>query len=186
MTDLIRLIVEIVQLLFPFRLVSPWERGVFYVFGRTWLTVGAGCYPVLPWFMDIRKVLVKPQPWPIPLQGITLRDGRHLTFSATATLTVFDPVAALENVAEWQESSMEKISGLISDELAVVDTQRFEPSYGKRSNLIEELRKKANEMTSEFGVRVDKIQFPNFLIGVRTYRLLVERATFTETTIGVM
>lgn len=177
MPDLIRALVDLLQMLWPFRLVWQWQRGVYYVCGRSWRTVGPGVWPSVPWFMDVRAVNVCPGIYQTPLQTVTLRDGRLLSFSATATAEVEDPVAVWNKVERWTETTVELVSGLLSDRLADADPARFDPAPGVRAELVEELRAAADAETARFGVRVRAIRFANFALGVRTYRLLNEQAT---------
>lgn len=185
MTDILRLIVDIFQSVWPFRLVGPWAKGAVYVFGRYQGWVSPGCYPFVPFFMEIVPVTVVPSVWGGPLQTITLRDGRVLIFSPMVTLTVEDVNLAMNTVTEYTESCMEIVSGVLSEWLADADPDRFDPGTGKREVLVEELRLVADEETRVYGVRVERITFPNFALGVRTFRLLQDRATFAEAKIGV-
>lgn len=186
MGDLARILVEVLTLLWPVRLVHQWERGVRYVCGRYWSTVGPGAKLVLPWFTEVRVVPAVPSVWGTPLQTITLKDGKALSFSAMATIRVTDPALALNAVEEWPETTMETVSGVLADRLAEVESAEFSPAYKRRAKLIEELRGEVNKATSAFGVEVEAIRFNNFMIGVRVYRLLNDRATYSETTIGAV
>ncbi|HET6576476.1 MAG TPA: SPFH domain-containing protein [Fimbriiglobus sp.] len=181
MSDLIRLLIEIWAAVWPFRLVRSWQQGVWFVCGRYWRTVGPGCWPVVPFFMELRPVEVVPSIWATPLQAITLRDKRALTYSAMVTVRVEDPAAALNLVDEWPESTLELVSGQLSETLAEVDPEGFDdPSYKKRANLMERIREAADAETRKFGVRVEKVRFNNFAVGVRTVRLLIDRATTAD------
>lgn len=175
-----------VSLLWPFKVVHKWEKGVWYIWGRYVGTVGPGIYPYLPFFMDLRPVSVVKSSWGTTMQTITLRDNRTLTFSAMVTLKVEEPDKALNNVEEWPETTIETVSGLLAEELAAVEPDKFEPQGGKRRNLLKLLVDEANKETLEYGVRVLSIRFNNFAIGLRAYRLLMDRSTFAEASIGVV
>lgn len=185
MSELLRILIDIWVFIWPLKIVRAWEQGVWYVCGRYWRTVGPGCHPILPFFMELRPVIVTPGAWGTPLQTITLRDGKALTYSAMATLFVEDAALAMNAVTEWPETSMEVVAGLLSEQLADVDPSRFDAARGKRDRLIEELRKEADDATRKFGVRVQSLRFTNFMLGVRAYRHLIDRSTFSEVTIGV-
>jgi site-specific DNA-methyltransferase (adenine-specific) len=176
-SDLIRVLVDVWVHLWPFRVVHTWQRGVYYVAGRYWRTVPPGVWPVVPFFTDLRPVDVVAGIWATPLQTITLRDGRALTYSAMITVRVEDAAAALNLVMDWSESTLELVSGILSERLADAEPERFDPARGKRDRLLEAIRAAADDGTRAFGVRVDAVRFSNFAVGVRTLRLLTERAT---------
>jgi len=170
------------QYVFPFRRVEQWEAGLYYVLGRYWRTVGPGCWPLTPYFMDVVPVSMVPSIHGTALQTITLRDGLTLTYSATATVQVENAATATNAVDKWPETTMELIAGLLSERLADVDPKRFDPARNKRDRLLEELREEIDTATKVFGVRVRSLRFNNFALGVRTYRLMSERATLKDVT----
>jgi hypothetical protein len=130
MPELIRALAELLQSLWPLRSVWQWQRGVYYVCGRYWRTVGPGVWPVIPWFVDVRPVNVAPAIHHTALQTVTLRDGRTLVFSATITSEVEDAAAAYNRVDRWGEAVVELVAGLLSERLADADPARFDPSPG--------------------------------------------------------
>jgi regulator of protease activity HflC (stomatin/prohibitin superfamily) len=185
-SDLLRAIIDLFRAVWPFRIVQTGQRGAVYLFGRYQGWVSPGCYPFLPFFSDVVPVMVVPEPWPTPLLNISLRDGTMLTFSAMVTLRVEDVGKAMNSVVDWSESCLERVAGVLSESLADADPKRFDPGSGRRDRLVEEIRQAADVKTGEFGVRVVEITFPNFALGVRSFRLISDRATFTEARIGVL
>lgn len=186
MTELLKLVVDLFSLIWPFRIVHQWEQGVLYVFGRYWGTVGPGLKMLVPWFMDVHNISMVPDILGTTLQTVTLRDGRTLTYSAMITLQVEDPNLAYNKVGKWTETAVELVSGLLAELLATVDPDKFAPEYGRRRKLLEGLAEEADKATQTYGVRVRAIRFNNFAIGLRAYRLLVDRSTFSEANIGVL
>lgn len=176
MAELLRLLLDLLERLAPAAKVNPWEVGVVSIWGRYWRTVRPGIYPVIPWLVDVHCVSIVPAIHGTPLQTITLRDGRALTFSATVTVQVDDAARAWNTVDRYAESTMELVSALLAEHLADVDPDRFDPARGKRDRLLAELASEADAETQRFGVRVRAIRFGNFAVGVRTLRLLTEPA----------
>lgn len=181
MTDLIRLLVEVLTYLWPFRQVAHWQHGVCYILGRYVWTVPPGCWPVVPYFTDVRPVDMVPAIYGTPLQTITLKDGRALTYSATVTAKVFDAAKALNDVDHWPETLVEMVAGMISERLAGVDPARFDAGRGVRARLLEELREELDKGSVAYGVNVQAVRFANFAV-VETLRLLTEPATFVQGT----
>jgi regulator of protease activity HflC (stomatin/prohibitin superfamily) len=178
--ELLQLILHVVQYLWPFRIVEQWEHGVYYACGRYWRTVGPGVWPVVPYFMEVRAVSVAPAIHGTPLQTVTLRNKLVLTYSATITVQVEDAAKALNEVDQWHETVIEMASGTLAERLAEADPDRFDPDRKKRQRLMEELRAELDGEAVKWGVRVLKLRFGNFALGVRTHRLLIERATMRD------
>lgn len=176
MSDIIRILIDVVQFLWPFRLVHQWQQGVYYICGRQMWTVGVGCWPVIPFFMDVATVNMVPAVYSTPLQTITVRDGRALTFSATLTVQVVDAGKALNSLDNWPETTVELVSGLLSSGLADAEVVRFDPARGKRDRLLDDLRKEADETMLVYGVTIIGLRLNNFAF-VKTFRLMAESAT---------
>ena len=176
MAELLKLVLDLIEKLAPLGKVSTWERGCYFVAGRFQGTVGPGVWPLIPWLCELPTVSMVPSIHGTPLQTVTLRDGRALTFSATVTVQVDDAAKAWNTVERYSETTMELVGALLAEQLADVDPDRFDPARGKRDRLLEELRAEADAATAAFGVRVRAIRFGNFAVGVRTLRLLTEPA----------
>lgn len=169
MSDAIRLIIEIITYLWPFRIVMEWERANYYVFGRMWKTMGPGLKLVVPFFTEIRQEGIVPTIFMSPLQSITLKDGSTLTFSATITLEIADLAKAYNAVLHWEQTTIELASGLLAEKLAETDLQQFE--VVNRGRLIGGCKVSLNNSLSDYGVRVTGLRFNNFVRNMRVYRL---------------
>lgn len=195
-TELLQLIISIIEFIWPFRRVDAWERGVYLVNGKHWHglrlrwlpkrlygwptdvdgTVGPGVWPVIPWFIEVHSDTVKPGIISTVLQSITLRDNRTLHFSATAGYYIDNYAKALIDVEDFKSTMLEALAG-IGELLADTDPQRFDPARGKRDRLRSDIAKQLDEQSSQYGVRIQWVKFPNFIVEAKTYRLLTEKAT---------
>ena len=179
MGDFLRIILDSIQYLWPFRPVEAWERGAYFVLNRPRWRVGPGYWPMVPYFSDVKAVSVAPAIIRTPLQIVTLVSGKTLAFSASATVQVEDVVSALVDVDSYEETTGELISGALAERLAKVDPERFETAV-RRRNLLQELASDLDEECLAFGVRVRALRFNNFAINLKTYRLLTDSATLLE------
>jgi hypothetical protein len=168
--DFLRVILDSIQFLWPFRLVRQWERGGYYVAGRWWKEVGPGCYPVVPWFTEVREISTVPAIVSTPKQDITLTDGSTLHFSVSASVRVFDLNLAVNTVDSYHQTTQELVAAVLADKLARVKAERLAPET--RGALLASLRNAVAAEASLFGVEVTKIWFTNFVLKAKTFRLL--------------
>jgi regulator of protease activity HflC (stomatin/prohibitin superfamily) len=168
-------LIEFLERFWPLEIVYEWEAGVFFIFGHAmrW-RLGPGMYPFIPWFMHIEKVDVVSVPFSTPLQRITLDDASTLTYSATAIVQIVDPYKAVCAIADYRQSTGERVLSMISEKLAEIDTERLKS--GSRKRLRTMLTKETDKDTQEFGVTVQDIRFANFAINQRSYHLLMDSA----------
>ncbi len=147
MSDLLRLIVDVATLLFPFRLVSQSQRGVPFVFG--WsprCTLPPGVYFVLPWFTDVVPVSVVPHVYQTPVQTI----GRR-TFSASVVIRVVDAWAAYNTLELWHESAVELAGAVLADAVRHESCENL-PAVCDR----------INAELAPHGIHVDRLRFLDY------------------------
>jgi hypothetical protein len=169
-TDFLRLIVEVVQFLWPFRIVWQWERGAYYVCGHFAFNVGVGCWPVIPFFFDVKAVPVVPDVIRTSEQTIELRDGSTLTFQAVARCHVTDVNLALNNVVDYENNLVDDVEGSLADTLADLPPERFGPE--KRTAMLRLCALEITKLSSLYGVECESVRFNNFIRQVRVFRLL--------------
>ena len=170
MAELLRVLVDVIGFLWPFRIVWEWEAGAYYVCGRYWKPVGKGCWPVLPFFCDVRTVNTVPDIYSTGLQDITAKDGDILTFAASLTLVVTDAAAALNRVVRHEETATESAGAVLAVTLADLGAERLDPA--RRRGLIRTCLAEINRELAEYGIEVTALRFTTFVRGARTYRLL--------------
>jgi len=176
MGEFLSTLINVLNYAWPFREVEGWERGVYTVFGKPWKQVGAGRWPVVPYFMDVRAVSMVPAVVQTPLQFVTLASGTTASFSASAVVHVEDVQKAIFEVDDYRETTQELASAILAQELAEAKADRFETAI-KRRNLMSELQAALDQQTSIYGVRVTALRFNNFSTNLRIYRLVQDSAT---------
>ena len=172
MGDFGRLVIDLIGFLWPFRLVEMWERGGFYIFGRYWRDVGPGCYPMVPWFMQVRCLSVVDRVEACGRQDITLSDGSSLSFDATALVRIVDVNLALNSIHDCDHSAATLLGSIIAEKLAEIDAERLQPA--KRKRVFTDLERWVDAETIKFGVTTKDLRFTSFVMGARVHRLLMD------------
>ena|SRR5690242_6199837 len=175
MTDLIRLILDTIQFIWPFHRVEKWERALYIVCGRWMFEVGPGVYPVLWWFCTLHQVGIAEAPCGTHRLDITLRDGKLVSLEAVAMARVIDVTKAVCDVEHYANSTAQILAAVCADRLAEVDAERMEPD--KRSRLLSDLTRWVNKETEVFGVSVREVRFTSLVLNLRANRFLVDQST---------
>lgn len=178
MGDAFAKIVELVQMLWPIRMVLPWERGGLLVCGRWTREVGPGIYFVIPWFMNVHEISVVEAICGTPRLDITLRDKSTLSFSASATVQVVDVSKAVCTVDNYSETIRELLAAVLAERLADVDAERLAPENRRR--LIADLKRWVQEAAEPYGVECKAIRFTSFLQNTRAHRLIIDQSSPVE------
>jgi regulator of protease activity HflC (stomatin/prohibitin superfamily) len=174
--EFLRVLLDSIAYLWPFRLVQQWEQGAYYLCGRYWREVGPGVpWPVVPWFMEVRTVSIAAAPVGTPRIDITLKDGRQLSCAATVVCRVIDFHLAVNTVDDYRESTQELIASVLAEKLVEVEPSRLES--GARGRLLTDLQKWVGAELAKYGIEVSRLSFTSFVLAPRTYRLLTDPGT---------
>lgn len=177
MGEFFRALLDVIQYVWPFRIINQWEQGGFYMFGKFQHVVGPGCWPVIPWFTEIRDLSMVPALVSTPKKDITLSDTSTLHFAMTGWVQVTDFNLAVNTIDNYHQTTQELIEAVMCEKCADVDAARLQPD--KRARLLADLTRWVNAESEVFGVTVTKLRFTTFVLNVKTIRLL------TDTGIGV-
>lgn len=178
MTDFLRLIVDVAAFLWPFRIVWQWEAGAYYICGLYAFQVKPGCWPVIPFFFDVKTLPIAPDVIRTSEQTIELRDGSSLTFQAVVRCHVFDPNLALNSVVDYENNLVDDTEGSLAKTLSELPTERLDPE--KRRSLLSKCVNEINEVSREYGVEIESVRFNNFIRQVRVFRLMGNLKGATE------
>jgi SPFH domain / Band 7 family len=168
--DFLRVILDSIAYLWPFRIVHTWERGGYYVFGKFWKELEPGCYPCVPFFTEVREVCFVDDQLRTSRQDLTLKDGSMVSLEAVASFRVVAYSLAENTVNDVDHRTVLTVESVIADKLRTVEASRLEPAGLGR--LLSDLTRWVNEETQVFGVEVSYIRFVTFITNARTYRLL--------------
>lgn len=170
-SEIVQLLVSVIEFIWPFKIVHQWERGRFYCFGRMYFgELKPGLYFFIPWFMRIIEVEDAYVPITTPRQDITIKDGRLLSFAAAAQLRVADSDLAINSVEHYHDSAKTLMASFLAQEMVEADPDRFAPDRRKR--LFTSLEQRLATEAAKFGVELRDLSFTSFVLAPRAYRLL--------------
>lgn len=174
MGDFVRLLIDALAYVWPFRLVHTWERAGYLVFGKWRKEIGPGIYPVVPWFCDVHSVSIAESPCGTDRLDVTLSDGTLASFQAVAMARVVDVRKAVCDVEHFATSTEQILAAVTADRLGEIDAKRLEPD--KRGRLLTSLTGWVNKETEVFGVAVREVRFTSIVLNLRAHRLLVDQS----------
>ena len=175
MGELVRLVIDTIAYIWPFRIVKQWERGGYMVVGKWHHEVGPGLYLVVPFFTDVHAVPVTGSRVGTGRQDLTLFDGSTLSFTATVWAEISDVRAAICDVTNYDDTAQEDLTAVLSNELAELDPDRLRPR--RRGALFKELEKKIAEAHAEYGVKSSDLSFGSFVLGLKVHRHLIDQTS---------
>ncbi len=175
MEALFEWLISLIEELWPFRQIEPWEKGVYIVNGKCRWVVGPGyAWPVIPWFWHLEPVSVVPAIVGTPLMSVDTADGVKVSFSVTVMIRVVDPVDALTKIDSYDETTQELVTSITAEAIGMMTADKVKDL--RRTELARRLIPRVNKKVEDFGVECIDMWFTNLMVGSKTYRLLTDEA----------
>lgn len=179
MGELVRLVIDCLQFIWPFRIVWADEQGGFFVCGKWRKAVGPGLYPVIPYFMEIKALSISKGIVGTARVDIPLSDDRQISFSASATARVVDVKLALLAMDDYKETTQELLTGVLADKVMEVDAERI-VKWEKRGRLKADLLRWVQEEATEYGLELTKLRFTSLVLNTPNLRILNDSAPVSQ------
>jgi regulator of protease activity HflC (stomatin/prohibitin superfamily) len=153
---LILFILPILFLPSMLRVVTEYERGVLFRFGRQIGTLNPGLNLIFPMGIDFAKMVdLRTFTIDVPKQEVITRDNVPILVDAVVYFNVFDPVLAVIKVADYVRST-----SLLGQTIlrSVLGQHDLDEMLSKRSQLNEILKQLLDEATDPWGIKVTAVE----------------------------
>ena len=94
------LIIFVALLLYTFRVLREYERGVIFTLGRFWKVKGPGLIIVVPVIQQMVRVSLRTVVMDVPTQDVISRDNVSVKVNAVVYFRVVDPEASVVKVLD--------------------------------------------------------------------------------------
>jgi regulator of protease activity HflC (stomatin/prohibitin superfamily) len=170
-------LISLIEDLWPFSEIEPWENGVYIVNGKCKKVVGPGYFwpvtPLISW-VSLEAVSIVPAILGTPLMTVTTSDGMTVTFSVTVMVKVVDPISAIKDIDDYEETTQELVTSVTSQAIGLMDSESV--TELRRSELAQRLVGRLNTALSKFGVECSNVWFTNLAWEIKTFRLMQDEA----------
>src|SRR5438132_11597019 len=89
------LLVLVILLVWSFRILREYERGVVFNLGRYWAVKGPGWFILIPVIQQMVKMDLRTVVLDVPPQDVISRDNVSVTVTAAASFRVVEPQTAV-------------------------------------------------------------------------------------------
>src|SRR5262245_18090114 len=102
---LVPIIIAIIVLLYSFRILREYERGVVFMLGRLWRVKGPGLVIVVPFIQQMVRVDLRTRVLDVPPQDVISRGNVSVRVNAVVYFRVMDPEKAIIQVEYFNEAT---------------------------------------------------------------------------------
>ncbi len=156
------------------RVITEYERGVLFRFGRQIGVLQPGVNLVFPMGIDLVKTIdLRTFTIDVPKQEVITRDNVNIFVDAVVYFNVFDPVLAVIKVADYVRST-----SLLGQTIlrSVLGQHELDEVLSKRNELNEILKKQLDEATDPWGVKVTAVEIKALELAESMKRAIARQA----------
>lgn len=138
------------------RIITEYQRGVLFRFGRQVGLLKPGVNVIFPFGVDqVRKIDLRTFTIDVPKQEIITKDNVPVMVDAVVYFNVSDPVSAVVKVADFVNSTTLLGQTILR---SVLGQHELDDMLSKRGELNAILRKLLDEATDPWGVKVSAVE----------------------------
>lgn len=166
-------IIVVVGIFLGFRIVSQYEKGVVFRFGKIVKILEPGLNVVIPFIDIVRKIDMRTITMPIPNQKIITKDNVSVDVSAVAYYKIIDPIKsiiAIENVM----SAINQISQ--TSVRNIVGRFQLDEILSERETINKEIAKVLDAHTENWGVVISIVEIKDIELPESMQRAMAKQA----------
>jgi regulator of protease activity HflC (stomatin/prohibitin superfamily) len=155
------------------RVVQQYERGVIFVLGRLIGAKGPGLFLVPPLISRMMKVDLRIVTLTVPPQEVITRDNVTLKVTAVIYFYVVDPIAAVVNVVNFSQATMQIGQTTLRN---VLGQSELDELLAERKKINRDLQVIIDEQTERWGVKVTAVEIKDVELPATMQRAMAKQA----------
>ena len=170
---LIPILIAIGVLLYSFRILREYERGVVFMLGRLWLVKGPGLIIVVPVIQQMVRVDLRTRVLVVPPQDVISHDNVSVRVNAVIYFRVMDPEKAIIKVEQFNEATSQLAQTTLRSVLGRHDLDEMLAERGKLNADIQQI---LDEQTDAWGIKVSNVEIKDVDLNETMIRAIARQA----------
>jgi len=170
---LFTVVVVVVILLYTFRVLREYERGVIFFLGRFQKVKGPGFIIVVPIIQQIVKVDLRTLVYDVPTQDVISRDNVSVKVNAVIYFRVVDPERAIINVEDFFEATNQLAQTTLR---SILGQHELDEMLASRDQLNAGIQKILDEQTDAWGIKVINVEIKHVDLDESMIRAIAKQA----------
>lgn len=168
------LIVLIVALLvWTFRILREYERGVIFMLGRFWKVKGPGLIVVVPLIQQMVRVDMRTIVMDVPSQDVISRDNVSVKVNAVLYFRVIDAERAIIQVEDYLAATSQLAQTTLR---SVLGQHELDDMLAERDKLNRDIQQLLDEQTDTWGIKVSNVEIKHVDIDESMIRAIARQA----------
>jgi len=167
------LIIFIALMLYTFRILREYERGVVFMLGRFWKVKGPGLIIIIPVVQQMVRVDLRTIVMDVPSQDVISRDNVSVKVNAVLYFRVIDPQRAIIQVEDFLAATSQLAQTTLRSVLGQHD---LDDMLAERDKLNAHIQKLLDQQTDAWGIKVTNVEIKHVDIDESMVRAIARQA----------
>jgi regulator of protease activity HflC (stomatin/prohibitin superfamily) len=167
------LIIFIALMLYTFRILREYERGVVFMLGRFWKVKGPGLIIIIPVVQQMVRVDLRTVVMDVPSQDVISRDNVSVKVNAVLYFRVIDPQRAIIQVEDFLAATSQLAQTTLRSVLGQHD---LDDMLAERDKLNTHIQKLLDQQTDAWGIKVTNVEIKHVDIDESMVRAIARQA----------
>lgn len=167
------LLIAVAVLLYSFRVLREYERGVVFMLGRFWKVKGPGLIIIFPFIQQIVRVDLRTRVFDVPPQDVISHDNVSVKVNAVLYFRVIDPEKAILQVEHFFEATSQLAQTTLRSVLGQHDLDEM---LAERGKLNLDIQKILDEQTDAWGIKVSNVELKHIDLNETMIRAIAKQA----------
>ena len=167
------IVVVALVVMYSFRILREYERGVVFLLGRFWKVKGPGMVIVTPFVQQMVRVDLRVRVLDVPPQDVITRDNVSVKVNAVVYYRVVDPEKAIIQVEAFREATSQLAQTTLRSVLGQHELDELLAAREKLNNMLQRL---LDDRTDAWGIKVSNVEIKHVDLNETMVRAIAKQA----------
>jgi regulator of protease activity HflC (stomatin/prohibitin superfamily) len=172
-TIVVPIVILVALLIYSFRTLREYERGVVFLLGRFWKLKGPGLVIVVPVIQQMVRVDLRTRVLDVPPQDVISRDNVSVKVNAVVYYRVMDAERAVIQVEDFNMATSQLAQTTLRSILGQHDLDEM---LAERDKLNNEIRTLLDDQTDAWGIKVSNVELKHVDLNESMVRAIAKQA----------
>ena len=160
-------------LLYSFKILREYQRGVVFLLGRFWKVKGPGLIIIIPFIQQMVRVDLPTVVMDVPSQDVISRDNVSVKVNAVIYFRVIDPEKAIIQVEDYLAATSQLAQTTLR---SVLGQHELDDMLAEREKLNSDIQTILDSQTDAWGIKVANVEIKHVDIDESMVRAIARQA----------
>ena len=170
---IIIVLIPVFIVLYSFRILREYERGVVFLLGRFYKVKGPGLILVIPIIQQMVRVDLRIRVLDVPEQDVISRDNVSVKVNAVVYFRVIDAEKSNIQVEDFMDATSQLAQTTLR---SVLGQHELDEMLSERERLNADIQQSLDEQTDAWGIKVSNVELKHVDLDDRMIRAIAKQA----------